>query len=140
MLKIINVNLDYYKNVCYDKVNQLDKFYKLLTIDNKDDLDKVIKKEKILKNYSSKLIDLSSDEKYVEGIMDEIIEENVAKQTAYLLGEQSGLEKGISQGIQENKREVVLNMYKNNLSTQMIANCTNLSISEIEEIINNNKE
>ena len=72
--------------------------------------------------------------------MDEIIEENVAKQTAYLLGEQSGLEKGISQGIQENKREVVLNMYKNNLSTQMIANCTNLSISEIEEIINNNKE
>ena len=76
--------------------------------------------------------------------MDEIIEENVAKQTAYLLGEQSGLEKGISQGIeqgiQENKREVVLNMHKNNLSTQMIANCTNLTISEVEEIINNFKE
>ncbi|MBQ8473081.1 MAG: hypothetical protein IJ501_06225 [Bacilli bacterium] len=133
LLKIINVNLDYYKNVCYDKVNQLDKFYKLLTIDNKDDLDKVIKKEKILKNYSNKLIDLSSNEKYVEDIMDEIIEENVAKQTAYLLGEQSGIEKGIK----EKQNEVVLNMHKNNLSTQMIANCTNLTISEVEEIINN---
>ena len=29
--------------------------------------------------------------------MDEIIEENVLKQTAYLLGEQSGLEKGIQE-------------------------------------------
>ena len=35
--------------------------------------------------------------------MDEIIEENVAKQTAYLLGEQSGIE--------QNKKEIVINMY-----------------------------
>ena len=141
LLKIINVNLDYYKNVCYDKVNQLDKFYKLLTIDNKDDLDKVTKEENLLKNYSNKLIDLSSNEKYVEDIMDEIIEENVAKQTAYLLGEQSGIEKGIEQGIekgiQEKQNEVVINMHKNNLSTQMIATCTNLTVSEVEEILNN---
>ena len=39
--------------------------------------------------------------------MDEIIEENVAKQTAYLLGEQSGIE----QGIEQNKKEIVINMY-----------------------------
>ena len=48
--------------------------------------------------------------------MDEIIEENVAKQTAYLLGEQSGLERGLEQGIKENQKEVVLNMFKDNLS------------------------
>ena len=55
LLKIINVNLDYYKNLCYDKVNQIDKFYKLLTIDNKDDLDKVIKEENLLKNIVTNL-------------------------------------------------------------------------------------
>ena len=76
-------------------------------------------------------------------IKDQIIEDNVSKQTAYLLGEQSGIEKGIKQGIeqgieqgiQESKKEVVINMHKNNLSTQMIANCTNLTISEVEEIL-----
>ena len=66
--------------------------------------------------------------------MDEIIEENVAKQTAYLLGEQSGLEKGL-----EKQKEIIINMFNNNLSLEMIANCTNLTVSEVEEIINNNK-
>ena len=63
--------------------------------------------------------------------MDEIIEENVAKQTSYLLGEQSG----IQQGSLETKKEVVINMFNNSFSTQMIANCTNLTILEVEEIL-----
>ena len=74
--------------------------------------------------------------------MDEIIEENVAKQTAYLLGEQSGLEKGIEKGLEkslEKQKEIIINMFNNNLSLEMIANCTNLTVSEVEEIINNNK-
>ena len=131
LLKIVNVNLDYFTNLCYDKVGKCDKLFKLLTIKSKEELKKLIKNEKLLKNYSSKIIDLSGNEKYSEALMDEIIEENVAKQTAYLLGEQSGIEKGI----QENKREVVLNMFNNNLSTQMIAICTNLTEEEVEKII-----
>ena len=67
--------------------------------------------------------------------MDEIIEENVAKQTAYLLGEQSGIQQGIEQGSLETKKELVINMYNNNFSTQTIANCTNLTIPEVEEIL-----
>ena len=31
-------------------------------------------------------------------------------------------------------------MINNNLSLEMIANCTNLTISEVEKIINSNKE
>ena len=76
--------------------------------------------------------------------MDEIIEENVAKQTAYLLGEQSGLEKGlekgIEQGIEKNKKEIVFNMLKDKLSLEVISKYTNLTIPEVEKIINNNKE
>ena len=44
--------------------------------------------------------------------MDEIIEENVAKQTSYLLGEQSG----IQQGSLETKKEVVINMFNNSFN------------------------
>ena len=131
LLKIINVNLDYYKNLCYDKVKDLDKFYKLLTIDNKDDLEKIIKEETLLKNYSNKLKDLSSNQKYMEDIMDEIIEENVAKQTAYLLGKQSGLE----QGIQEKQKEIVINMHNKKLTEKDIAEFTGLNINEVKNII-----
>ena len=135
LLKIINVNLDYYSKICYDKLDTSDKFYKLLTIDNKDDLNEVINKENLLKNYSNKLIDLSSNQKYVEDIMDEIIEENVAKQTAYLLGEQSGIQQGIEQGSLETKKELVINMYNNKIALEMISKCTSFTIEEIKRII-----
>ena len=113
LLKIVNVNLDSYKNICYDKVESFDKFYKLLTIDNKEELDDVIKDETLLKNYSNKLVDLSSKKDYEEDIMDEIIEINVAKQTGYLegleegreVGLEQGREVGLEQGIQQGREE-----------------------------------
>ena len=39
------------------------------------DLIVLYKNEKLLKNYSNKIIDLSGNEKYSEALMDEIIEE-----------------------------------------------------------------
>lgn len=48
------------------------------------------------------------------------------------------LKEGIEQGILETKKEMVINMYNNNLSIDIISNCTNLAISEIEKILNRN--
>ena len=74
--------------------------------------------------------------------MDEIIEENVAKQTAYLVGHDDGKEEGIKEGIKEgileNQKEVVLNMYKDNLDLETISKVTNLSLEKINEIIISN--
>ena len=95
---------------------------------------KLIKTEKLLKNYSNKIIDLSGNEKYSEALMDEIIEENVAKQTAYLVGHDDGKEEGIL----ENQKEVVLNMHKDNVNLETISKYTKLTIEEIEEILNSN--
>ena len=139
LLKIVNVNLDYFTNLCYDKVDERDKLFKLLTIKSKEELKKLIKTEKLLKNYSNKIIDLSGNEKYSEALMDEIIEENVAKQTAYLVGYDDGKEEGIKEGILENQKEVVLNMHKDNVNLETISKYTKLTIEEIEEIINNSK-
>ena len=129
LLKIINVNLDYYKNVCYDKVNNLDKFYKLLTINNQEDLDSILREENNLKYYGNKLKDLSSNKEYTEAIMDEIIEENVAKQTLYILGNQDGIE--------QNQQEIVMNMYKEEFSLDVISKVTKLPIDKIQAIITN---
>jgi len=54
---MINVSLDYYTKLRYDKLGTSDKFYKLITIDNVDDLNEFTKNEKLLKSYNKKLID-----------------------------------------------------------------------------------
>lgn len=45
------------------------------------------------------------------------------------------LKEGIEQGILQNQKEIIINMYNNNLSLDTISNCTNLEIKEIEKII-----
>ena len=136
ILKIINVNLDYFDNLCYDEISEGDKLYKLLTVKSKDELDMLTKSEKMLEHYSNKLIDLSSNKEYTEGIMDEIIEENVAKQTAYLVGKDEGIE----QGIEQNKREMVVNLFKNNVPIDVISESSGLTIDEVKEIIDKSNE
>ena len=139
----MNVNLDYYSKLCYDNVDVKDKIYKLLTIKSKDELNKLIKTEKLLKRYGNKLINLSSDKDYMEDIMSEEIEEFVEKHVAYRgglnegikQGIEKGLEQGLEQGILKNRKEIVLNMYKKDYELKDISEITNLSIEEIKEIL-----
>ena len=47
---------------------------------------------------------------------------------------EEGYEEGLEKGIDTRNKEIVLEMYKNNISLEMIAKCTNLPIEEIEKI------
>ena len=51
---------------------------------------------------------------------------------------QEGLEEGIKEGALNTKREMVLKMNNKKISLDVISECTDLSIDEIENIINNN--
>lgn len=132
LLKIININLDYFDNLCYDEVKKSDKLYKLLTVKTQDELNEITKDENLLKRYNDKLIDLSCDSEYTEVIMDEIIEENVAKQTAFLEGKYEGKE----EGIQEKQREMVINFFNNKVPIDIISKSSGLTIEEVKEIVN----
>lgn len=48
----------------------------------------------------------------------------------------NGMAKGIEQGIEQSKKEIVLNMHNKNFQVEDISEITNLSISEVETIIN----
>ena len=147
LLKVINVNLDRFNELCYNQVMESDRFYKLLTIKDETDLNRFVKEEKLLKNYSNKLRNLSSDDKYKEKVMDQRIEDNLARQEGYFEGldegilkgieegKEQGIQEGIEKGISKNQKDTVVNMYQNNLSLDMISKCTNLSIQEINEIL-----
>ena len=129
ILKVINVNLDSFNNLCYNQVDECDKLYKLLTVKTKEDLTNLIKDEKMLKSYSNKLINLSKNSEYKEKIMNERIERNLAKQEGYF--------EGVEDGIEEKEKQIVMNMYEENISNDIISKVTKLSAYEINKIIKN---
>ena len=131
LLKIINVNLDYFDKLCYDDVSESDKLYKLLTIKSKKELMEIRKKEKLLEYYSDKLIDLSSNEKYKEVVMDKRVEKNIEKQTAYLVGKNDGIEEGIEQ----NQKEMIKKMLDEKISLETISRCVGLTVKEIKSMV-----
>ena len=49
---------------------------------------------------------------------------------------EKSIKEGKEQGIIDTKKEIVLEMQKNNISLEMIVKCTNLPKKEILEIIN----
>ena len=50
--------------------------------------------------------------------------------------EKRGLTNGMAKGIEQSKKEIVLNMHNKNFQVEDISEITNLSISEVETIIN----
>ena len=80
ILKTINVNLSAYDKLCYNQIQDEDKFYKLLTLKTKEDLDSLTSEENMLKSYSNKIINLSKNDEYRKKVMNERIEANLLRQ------------------------------------------------------------
>ena len=53
-------------------------------------------------------------------------------------GLKRGIEEGFEQGIEKNTREMVINMYKENISLDIICKCSKLDLEKVKEIIKNN--
>ena len=139
LIKFINVNLGIYKNMCYTSLKEKEIVWKLFTINNREELDSIVKKEKMLNNYYKKLQRLSKDKEYCRMIWDERLEENLRNQDAYRGGRSEGYELGKNAGIEQKQNEMVINFYKNGVSLELISKSSGLSIDEIKKIINNNK-
>lgn len=135
LLKVINVNLDYYEKKCYTDINGADKLWKLLTISDKNVLNRFIKDEKLLKSYEKALLNLSEDKEYCKDIMNEKIEQNLENERLYRLGNRDGIEQGIEEGRKQERKETIINMYNNGISLDIISSVTKLSSKEIKEII-----
>ena len=148
-LKIYSINLDYYAKICYNEVTKGDRFFKLLTINNKKELMELASDNPKLRAYASKLEDLSCEEEYRNMLISKRLQRNLELQenefNAYALGEEKGLQQGleqgisqgISQGIEQKQREMVTSLNNQGVSLDVISKASNLSIHEIETIINN---
>ena len=129
-LKIINVNLDYFQKISYDNVKKCDKFYKLLTINNQDELSYIIRDEELLDDYGRKIIELSKKEgknmlwtKEIDDFLCKVDEYNAVAQE-------------VRDEVQE---EMIIGMNDNHIPLDTISKISKLSISEVENIIEQSK-
>ena len=137
LLKIININLDYYDKIMYNKVSKSDKLWKLLTIKDKKELEFLTNNERLLDGYSEKLTSLSRDKIYKEHIMwNETIERNLRRAEDY----HSGLYDGEMKGIEKTQKEMVVNFFNNDVSIEVIAKSSGLTIEEVKEIIDKHNQ
>ena len=135
--EVINIALDKYANLSYNKIKKCDIFYKLLTVDSVKKLRQIAKGEPLLKQYVNKLINLSNQEKYKEGIMDWSIEtdKKIERDVAYTEGYNGGVLFGKAQGIEQNQRDIILNMFEKKYALSDISDILKLSIDKVQEII-----
>jgi len=130
LYEIINVNLDKYALLKYNNIDTKEKLYKLLTIDNEEELNNFCKDERLLDFYKKKLIKLSKNEKYKEESMTELMERNIMLEESYTSGKIEGKE--------ETQRNTVINMFERNFDLNTISDITKLSVSKIKKIIKSN--
>ena len=133
MLKIMHINLDYYDNLRYDKLEKFDKLYKLLTVSDKEELE-CFKGIKELNSYSKKIENLSNSDSYMEAIMSDEMEKNLANEEAYYTGLYEGEDKGKLEGKIETQTLIVKNLLLNSIPDDIIIKSTNISKEELEKI------
>lgn len=123
------INLDYYDELRYDKLDNFDKLYKILTVSDKEKLE-CFKDIKELNSYSKKIENLSNSDSYMEEIMSEEMERNLANEEAYY----TGLQEGEDKGKLETQTLIVKNLLFNSIPDDIIIKSTNISKEELENI------
>ena len=108
---------------------------------DKENLFKLSKTDKLAKKYYDKLMELntnqefvqllSNDEEYEMYVKSEISE---AREDAHKEGIKEGIDIGIKEGSKESKLEIARAMLKKNMDINLIAEITNLTVEEIKTL------
>ena len=134
-IKIINYNIEYYKELCYNQVNKDELTYLLGILDmDSDELDNIVKERRDLKVLADMIKDIN-DEKRLFEFMDPLEEKKKWERTFEEIGEKRGKKKGRKAGIIEGKKsgimETAKKMLKDSLPLEQISKYTGLSKKQI---------
>ena len=138
---IINVNMDKLLKNYYNGIGK-EEYKHLAMLDmDKENLFKLSKTDKLAKKYYDKLMELntnqefvqllSNDEEYEMYVKSEISE---AREDAHKEGIKEGIDIGIKEGSKESKLEIARAMLKKNMDINLIAEITNLPVEEIKTL------
>jgi len=144
-IKKYHINLAKLKNVSYNSIRNEDNILKKILymfVCKEDELEKayegdtfmekVVKEARTIAGFEDVPLYFESEEEIKRLDIEEAIE-NGRK-----MGYEEGLEKGRKDGITQKQNEMIKDMYKNNISIEMISKVTELAVNEINDIIKNN--
>ena len=138
LFKKIDVNLDFYDKLSYNDVTKSEQFYKLLTVKSRKELNYFKNSDRRLANYVKSVLELSDGGKKMD--WNKEIDDYFYNQNLYNAGVDRGLEQGLEQGIASNQRDMIWGLNENHVSLDVIAKSAKLTISEVKEIINEQKK
>jgi len=117
----INLEKIYKKYYNKDKLNRFEKILLILTLNKKEELEKVVEGDKELKQMKDKIEDFSSDLEMI-GLYDEEKVRDIVKKI------------DVEEAKKEEKIEIAKNMLKKNATIDFIVEVTGLSEKEIETL------
>ena len=121
----INLEKIYKKYYNKDKLNRFEKILLILTLNKKEELEKVVEGDKELKQMKDKIEDFSSDLEMI-GLYDEEKVRDIVKKI--------DVEEAKKEGKNEEKIGIAKNMLEDNASIELIVKYTGLSEKEIESL------
>ncbi len=132
ILEIIDVNLAKLQKEDYNKLkkNEIEYLLYLLVCNDEEELRKIYNGDDLME----KMID---EAKILTDNFDLLLyydREKLKKQEEYELGEEAGKEIGFKEGVSQNKKELTINMLRENASVDFISKVTGLSIEDIDEL------
>ena len=132
LLEKYHVNLAYLHKLGYNEIRDEDLFKLLyfLTCDDRIKLKEVYKGDKFMEDVVKEAKEIAED----DHIKLFFTEEEVRRLDGEIRYD-AGFKDGHEQGIQEAKKEIVVNMYNNNVPIKTIAKYLNLTLEEIQNII-----
>ena len=162
-IKIINVNLDYLKNIDYTKYSKLEKLFKIFVetdmnklkdlMDNKN-IERVVRFMEKLKNYKDYIVEYDYEafkaseyedlkKEYIERFSkeyDEKYKKEYSEKYKKEYSEKYKKEYNEKFALLENKIKIndVKKLHENGIANKIISNVTGLSLEEINKIINTN--
>jgi len=130
-----HVNLDLIEKMNYnkEKLRREEKELLLLTMDNIDEINSLVKGDSTMEKVRDKIIQLSEDEELV-GVYDKEIVDMKIRNSMIMTAQKEGLEQGIQQGSNQEKINIAKNLLSMKLNIQDISKATGLTIGEINNI------
>ena len=128
-----HVNLEYLRKLGYNSIiNEKEKLSKLLyfLVCDKERLEEVYKGDEFMEKVVKEAKEIAG----IDNLNLYFSEDEVQR-----LDREESYEKGFNAGIAQNRQEMVINLYNNNVPIEIISKSANLSIDEVNEIIQNSE-